>query len=65
MSYSKPEQIESIDSAVFDYSKPWRMRRRSKIRKALKLAIHRHDRQKSRADVEAESQYKKYHGYEY
>jgi len=66
MSYSKPEQIESIRSAIFENEeKPWHIRHRSGCRKFLKKSIHRSERRRRVNDIESDPQYGKYHGYEY
>lgn len=64
MSYSKPEQIESIRSAIFDNEgKSWHMRHRSECRKFLKKSVHRHERTKKKSDITCEIGCKEYFGF--
>ena len=66
MSYSKPEQTESIKSAIFENEeKPWHRRHKSGCRKFLKKSVHRADRSRKRNDPESDPQYGKYFGTEY
>ena len=66
MSYSKPKQIESIRSAIFDNEeKPWRIRHRSGFRKFLKKSVHRHERTKKKSDISCDIGSKEYFGFEY
>jgi len=63
MEYDSPEQVESARLQVDD-KKPWKSRHHSRYRSFLKKCANKHERQRSKKDIEGTNELKKYRGYE-